>query len=85
MLNLDDYYVVGLYDSSEPNVRYSTILLNKKNYPRQLQDKIREGHIKHEKEIDEFGNDIETILGDEELFKEFDFIVLDESSEHFVI
>lgn len=67
MIDFDNYYVIGLYDSSEPNVRYSTILLNKKNSPRRFQDAIYEGRTKHEKEIDEFGNDIETILGDEEV------------------
>lgn len=59
---LDDYRVVEIRDLETAEL-ISAVLLNNKHSVEELQEEFNNTREKYRKQIEEFGNDIETILG----------------------
>lgn len=77
------YRAVEIIDASEPNTHYMTIMLNYKHTVDEFQNAMWEAHKRNEAEIDEYGNDLEVVLGD--IDPSFDWYELEETDEKLTI
>ena len=82
---LKNYRAVMIRDCNEPEIIYTTIMLNWKHKVKDFEDAIYDAKIRHEEEIAEFGDDLEYILNDEKLVSEFDWFVLDMDADYLVV
>ena len=77
------YRAVEIIDASEPNTHYMTIMLNYKHTVDEFQNAMWEARKRNEAEIDEYGNDLEVVLGD--IDPSFDWYELEETDEKLTI
>ena len=81
--NTEGYRAVEIVDASEPNTHYRTIMLNKKHSVDDFQNAMWEARERNKEEIDEFGNDLEVVLGD--IDPSFDWFELEDDEEKLTI
>lgn len=74
---LESYNIIRVKDSSESDVDYGCILLNTKHTFDEFENEVYNSKNRHEKEIEEYGDDFEYIFGDEELNSKIDYEWLD--------
>jgi len=79
----DNYRVVEIVDASEPDVHYRYIMLNYKHKVQDFQDEMWNARKRHEKEIDEYGNDLEVVLDD--IDPSFDWYEVDGDDDKLII
>lgn len=81
--NNGEYRAVRIVDASETGVDYGIIMLNKKHSVEDFQNAMWEARKRNEAEIDEYGNDLEVVLGD--IDPSFDWFEFDEDEEYLTI
>lgn len=70
---LENYRVIGFKDLCESEDDYGIILLNAKHTFKEFEEAIYDSRHRHEKDIQEYGDDFEYIFGDEKLNETIDY------------